>query len=84
MLGSAEPCADEDDDGFCAVVDCDNANADVFAIPGEVANVTAEAIPGSRLLLFNDMGHDLPHTRHFEMAEAITTNAARSRVAADA
>ncbi len=45
---------------------------------------TAQAIPGSRLLLFNDMGHDLPHTRLFEMAEAITTNAARSRVAADA
>lgn len=45
---------------------------------------TAEAIPGSRLLLFNDMGHDLPHTRHFEMAEAITTNAARSRIDADA
>lgn len=45
---------------------------------------TARAIPGSRLLLFNDMGHDLPSTRLFEMAEAITTNAARSRVAADA
>ena len=25
---------------------------------------TAEAIPGSRLLMFNDMGHDLPRTRH--------------------
>ena len=45
---------------------------------------TAEAIPGSRLLLFNDMGHDLPSTRLREIADAITTNAARSRVAADA
>lgn len=41
---------------------------------------TARAIPGSTLMLFNDMGHDLPHTRHLEMAEAITTNAARARV----
>ena len=45
---------------------------------------TARAIPGSRLLLFNDMGHDLPGTRLFEMAEAITTNAARAREVADA
>ena len=45
---------------------------------------TAEAVPGSRLLLFNDMGHDLPSTRLREIADAITTNAARSRVAADA
>ncbi len=45
---------------------------------------TAKAIPNSQLLMFNDMGHDLPHTRHVAMAEAITTNAARSKVAADA
>lgn len=45
---------------------------------------TAEAIPGSRLLLFNDMGHDLPAPRLPEIADAITTNAARARVAADA
>jgi len=45
---------------------------------------TARAVPGSTLMLFNDMGHDLPHTRHREIADAITTNAARARVAIDA
>ncbi len=45
---------------------------------------TAKAVPGSRLLLFNDMGHDLPSSRLREIVDAITTNAARSRVAADA
>jgi pimeloyl-ACP methyl ester carboxylesterase len=39
---------------------------------------TAAAIPGSRLLVFNDMGHDLPRTRWDEMAEAIARNAARA------
>jgi len=34
---------------------------------------TARAIPGSTLMLFNDMGHDLPHTRHLEIADAIRT-----------
>jgi len=38
---------------------------------------TAEAVPGSRLLMFNDMGHDLPHTRWSEMADAIRHNADR-------
>jgi pimeloyl-ACP methyl ester carboxylesterase len=43
---------------------------------------TAEAIPGSRLLMFNDMAHDLPHTRWAETAEAIARNAARAGVPA--
>ncbi len=43
---------------------------------------TAEAIPGSRLLMFNDMGHDLPHTRHAEMVSAIRANAERASVPA--
>ena len=32
---------------------------------------TARAIPGARLVLFNDMAHDLPKTRHAEMADEI-------------
>lgn len=43
---------------------------------------TAKAIPGSRLLMFNDMAHDLPRTRWPEMADAIAQNAARAPVAA--
>ncbi len=43
---------------------------------------TATAVPGSRLLMFNDMGHDLPHTRHAEMVAAIRANAARVQVPA--
>lgn len=39
---------------------------------------TARAVPGSRLLMFNDMGHDLPRTRWAEMAEAIRRNADRA------
>ncbi|MDJ0768669.1 MAG: alpha/beta hydrolase [Ilumatobacter sp.] len=39
---------------------------------------TARAIPGSRLLMFNDMAHDLPHTRWREMADAIAHNAQRA------
>jgi pimeloyl-ACP methyl ester carboxylesterase len=39
---------------------------------------TAKAIPGSRLLMFNDMAHDLPHTRWVETAESIALNAARA------
>jgi pimeloyl-ACP methyl ester carboxylesterase len=42
---------------------------------------TAAAVPGSRLLMFNDMAHDLPSTRHREMAEEISRNAARAAVA---
>lgn len=40
---------------------------------------TAEAIPGSRLMVLPDMGHDLPSTRWEEMVELIAANAARSK-----
>lgn len=39
---------------------------------------TAAAVPGARLLMFNDMGHDLPHTRWAEIATAIRQNANRA------
>lgn len=39
---------------------------------------TARAVPGSRLLMFNDMAHDLPRTRWAEMAEEIARNARRT------
>ncbi len=39
---------------------------------------TASAVPGSTLLMFNDMGHDLPRTRWAEMAEAIRRNSLRA------
>ena len=39
---------------------------------------TAKAIPDSRLLMFNDMGHDLPRPRIDELAEAIVGNAERA------
>ena len=45
---------------------------------------TADAVPGSRLLMFNDMAHDLPRTRWVEMADAISQNAARAAVVATA
>jgi pimeloyl-ACP methyl ester carboxylesterase len=41
------------------------------------AMATARAVPGSRLLTFPDMGHDLPRPRWDEMIEAITDNARR-------
>jgi pimeloyl-ACP methyl ester carboxylesterase len=39
---------------------------------------TAQAIPGSRLLMFGDMGHDLPRPRWQEIKSAIITNITRS------
>ncbi|MBM6404148.1 alpha/beta fold hydrolase [Phycicoccus sp. CSK15P-2] len=39
---------------------------------------TARAVPGSRMLLFPDMGHDLPASRRTEMLDAIATNAGRA------
>jgi len=42
---------------------------------------TARAVPGSRLLMFNDMGHDLPSTRWREIAQALRQNADRASVA---
>ncbi|HUF99603.1 MAG TPA: alpha/beta hydrolase [Ilumatobacter sp.] len=38
---------------------------------------TAKAVPNARLLMFPDMGHDLPKARWHEMAVAIASNAAR-------
>jgi len=42
---------------------------------------TSRAVAGSRLLMFPDMGHDLPATRTDETVEAITANFARARTA---
>lgn len=39
---------------------------------------TAQAVPGSRLLMFPDMGHDLPRSRRVEIVDAIAQNAARA------
>ena len=39
---------------------------------------TAKAIPNSRLLMFNDMGHDFPPTRAAEIVDAIAHNATRA------
>ena len=39
---------------------------------------TAQAVPGSRLLMFPDMGHDLPGPRRAEIVEAIVQNARRA------
>ncbi len=38
---------------------------------------TAKAVPGSRLLMFPEMGHDLPRPRWGEIVEAIVQNAER-------
>ncbi|KRE61557.1 alpha/beta fold hydrolase [Nostocoides sp. Soil756] len=51
--------------------------ADRLVVPsGGIA--TAQAVPGSRLLMFPDMGHDLPRPRRAEIVEAIVRNAARA------
>jgi pimeloyl-ACP methyl ester carboxylesterase len=39
---------------------------------------TARAIPGARLVMFNDMGHDLPRTRWKEIADEIASVAAHA------
>ena len=39
---------------------------------------TARAIPGSRLLMFPEMGHDMPRSRWREMVAAIRQNASRA------
>ncbi|MEM7337606.1 MAG: alpha/beta fold hydrolase [Actinomycetota bacterium] len=41
-------------------------------------HATARAIPGSRLLMFPDMGHDLPAHRIDEIVDAIGANAAKA------
>ena len=43
---------------------------------------TAAAVPGSRLVMFPDMGHDLPAPRWAEIAEEIRRNADRAGVPA--
>ena len=51
--------------------------ADPLVLPsGGIA--TARAIPNSRLLMFPDMGHNLPRQRWDEVIDAITTNALRA------
>lgn len=48
---------------------------------------TARAVPGSRLLMLPDMGHDLPRNRWTEIVDAIVTNSQRvspSRLSATA
>jgi pimeloyl-ACP methyl ester carboxylesterase len=39
---------------------------------------TARALPGSRLLMFPEMGHDMPRSRWPEMVAAIRQNASRA------
>jgi len=39
---------------------------------------TVDAIHNARLLMFNDMGHDLPHTRNAELISEIKQNAERA------
>lgn len=41
---------------------------------------TVKAIPGARLLMLPDMGHDIPEPRWTEMVEAITANTERAFV----
>ena len=45
---------------------------------------TAEAVDGAQLLMFNDMGHDLPEPRWEQMATAIRQNAERAEAPATA
>ena len=45
---------------------------------------TAKAIPGAKLLMFPDMGHDLPENRWQEVVEAITANAHEQSVSTPA
>lgn len=50
---------------------------DLLIVPsGGIA--TAEAIPGSRLLMFPGMGHDLPAALNDEIVEAMVTNVRRA------
>ena len=45
---------------------------------------TARAVPGSRLVMFPDMAHDLPGPRRAEIVEEIARNAARAKVSTSA
>ena len=46
----------------------------------DCGTATAAVIPGSRLLMFPDMGHNLPEPRQDEMVAAIVRNTLRSSV----
>lgn len=50
---------------------------DLLVLPSG-GTTTAAAIPGSRLLMFPDMGHNLPESRNAEMVRAIRANAERA------
>lgn len=41
---------------------------------------TAKAVPGARLLMFPDMGHDLPRVHWNEIVDAIVTNTRRAPI----
>lgn len=45
-------------------------------IPLAAGEATAAAMPGARLLVFDDMGHNLPRPRWIDIAEAIDQNRA--------
>lgn len=50
---------------------------DVLVVPsGGIA--TAKAVANARLLVFPDMGHNLPRKRHAEIAEAVLENSQRA------
>ena len=53
---------------------------DLLVLPSG-GTATAAAVPGSRLLVFPDMGHNLPASRTPEMVAAIRLNANRASVA---
>jgi pimeloyl-ACP methyl ester carboxylesterase len=44
---------------------------------------TAKAVPGSRLVMYPDMGHDLPRARWPELIAEIRRNADRAAVSVD-
>ena len=45
---------------------------------------TAMAVPGARLVMYPDMGHDVPITRQAECADEILTNFRRAPISVDA
>ncbi len=51
---------------------------DLLVVPSG-GTATAAAVPGSRLLMFPDMGHNLPEPRQDEMVAAIVANTLRAR-----
>lgn len=53
---------------------------DLLVLPSG-GTATAAAVPGSRLLMFPDMGHNLPAARTPEIVAAIRSNAKRADVA---